>query len=338
MPAMCALLEMSAALLHHRLLVRRLDLAQVRDHRPAVDEGDVQEAVAGLGGELVGRRQRRRGRRTRTERQGQPGAVGADGVEERVELVGHLVALAAVHLPVEHRGDEGLELAGVVDGRDAALRRGLFLGEDVAVPVLAPRIGLADEQDLLARAVAGHQHEDGLLLGHAGQIEQVAVLAELVVDVERVDPGRGAPHDGQRLGAELLHQPRPPRRQVVLEGTGGATAAVASTPTTAPAIPRLRPAMGPPADVRSHPSRADGRSVYTPRRSSLRSAPTRSRRTAHEEAHNYIRSGCLRHGGVRRSAGESDDSGRTDKASRSRAAGRRRTRRQRRAAGQAGGA
>ena len=59
-----------------------------------------------------------------------------------------------------------------------------------------------------------------LLLRHPGQVEQVAVLAELVVDVERVDLGRRAPDDGQRVGPELLHEPRAPRRQVVLQRPG----------------------------------------------------------------------------------------------------------------------
>ena len=55
--------------------------------------------------------------------------------------------------------------------------------EAVALPVLATRIGFADEQDLFARAVAGHQDEDGLGLIDAGEIEEIAVLPVLVVDV-----------------------------------------------------------------------------------------------------------------------------------------------------------
>ena len=117
----------------------------------------------------------------------------------------------------EHRREERLELAGVVDGRDAAFGGRFVLGQDVAVPVLAPGVRLGYEQDLALRLVAGHQHQDGVGLGDAGQIQEVAVLAVLVVDVEREHARGRAPHDGQRLRRQPLHHPRAPRLQVVLQ-------------------------------------------------------------------------------------------------------------------------
>ena len=205
------------ALLHERLLVGRLDLPQLGDHRQRVDERDVHEAVARLGGELVDRRQRRRRRRTRTEGKRQRRAIGADGVEERVELVGDLAAADPVRPSIEHRGHEALELAGVVDLLDPALRGGFLLREAVSVPVLPPRVRLADEQDLLLRPVARHQHEDRALLHDPGEVQHVAVLAELVVRVERVDLRLRAPEDGERARPQTFDEAGPPGRQVVLQ-------------------------------------------------------------------------------------------------------------------------
>ena len=205
------------ALLHQRLLVRRLDLPQLGDQRKRVDERDVHEAIARLGRELVDRRQRRRRRRTGAEGKRQRRAVRADRVEERVELVGDLAAPEPVRPSIEHRGQEALELARVVDLLDAALGGGFLLREAVPVPVLAPRVRLADEQDLLLRPVAGHQHEDRALLRDAGEVQQVAVLAELVVRVERVDLRLRAPEDGERVRPQTFDETGPPGRQVVLQ-------------------------------------------------------------------------------------------------------------------------
>jgi hypothetical protein len=67
------------------------------------------------------------------------------------------------HLAAEDAGDEALELTGC------------------GVPVLAPRVGVADDQHLAFCPVARHQHEDGVLLIDPGQVEQAAVLAVLGV-------------------------------------------------------------------------------------------------------------------------------------------------------------
>ena len=85
--------------------------------------------------------------------------------------------------------------------------------------MLPSRVRLTHEQDLLVRPVAGHQHEESALLLDAGEVQQVVVLAELVVDVERIDLGLGAPDDREGGGAETLHEPGPAGRQIVLERT-----------------------------------------------------------------------------------------------------------------------
>jgi hypothetical protein len=66
---------------------------------------------------------------------------------------------------------------------DSRLCRRLRGREQVAVPVLAPRIWRPDEQDLAPRPVPRHQHEHGFGLRHARQVEEIAVLPVLVVDV-----------------------------------------------------------------------------------------------------------------------------------------------------------
>ncbi len=71
--------------------------------------------------------------------------------------------------------------------------------------MLPDRIPILDEEDLAPRGVAGHQHEDRLLFGHAGEVIEVAVLAVLVAHVERVVPHRRAEEDQHRVGPETLH-------------------------------------------------------------------------------------------------------------------------------------
>jgi hypothetical protein len=66
----------------------------------------------------------------------------------------------------------------------------------VAVPVLAARVRIADEEQLPLRLVARHQDEDRLGLIEPGEVQQVAVLSIFIVDVERVDACGGAPEDG----------------------------------------------------------------------------------------------------------------------------------------------
>ena len=68
--------------------------------------------------------------------------------------------------------------------------------------------------------VARHQHQHRVRLIDARQVEEVAVLPVLVVDVARVDAGGGAPENGERVGAQPFHDPRPAGLKVVLKGTG----------------------------------------------------------------------------------------------------------------------
>ena len=90
--------------------------------------------------------------------------------------------------------------------------------EAVAIPVFAPRVRLAHEEELL-RVAARHQHEDGVLLVDAGEIEQVALLPEFVIDVGREHPCGRTPEDRDRVRTEALGDARPARFQVVLEWT-----------------------------------------------------------------------------------------------------------------------
>src|SRR5262249_18710366 len=55
-----------------------------------------------------------------------------------------------------------------------------------------------------------HEDEDRLFLIDASEVQQVAVLPVLVVDVRRIDAGRRAPRDKDRLGAERFHRTRSP--------------------------------------------------------------------------------------------------------------------------------
>ena len=55
--------------------------------------------------------------------------------------------------------------------------------EAMAFPVLAPRVGLADEQDFAPAGISRHQHQNRLRLIDARQIQEVALLAVLVIDV-----------------------------------------------------------------------------------------------------------------------------------------------------------
>ena len=208
------------ALLHHAQLVRRLHLPQVRQDAPRVGHADVEEPLARLVGELERLRQRSRRRRRRAQRQRQAGAAGGHGREEGRVLLRLRQPRRAERRLREHRGQERLELAAVVDGRDAAFGGRFVLGQDVAVPVLAPGVRLGHEQDLALRFVAGHQHQDGVWLGDAGQIQEVAVLTVLVVDVEREHARGRAPHDRQRLRRQPLHHPRAPGLEVVLQRAG----------------------------------------------------------------------------------------------------------------------
>ena len=95
--------------------------------------------------------------------------------------------------------------------------RRLARRQRAAGPMLLRRIPLLDEQNLAPRRVAGHQHQDRVLLRQTGQVVQVAVLPVFVVDVERVALRRRAPEDQHRVGAETFHHARAARLEIVAE-------------------------------------------------------------------------------------------------------------------------
>ena len=204
------------ALAQHVLLVGGLDLAQVGDDRRRIRHGEPEEALAELRRELGRGAGRRRKIELRFEQHREPGAAVGQRLEE-LRVLGGGDSLTALG---EHRGDERLELVGRHDRLDAACRRGLGRRQAVPVPVLAAGVRLAHEEHFLAGLVARHQHEDRVFLIDAGQVEQVAVLPVLVVDVGGEDALRRAPEDGDGIGAETFQGAGPPRLEIVLKRAG----------------------------------------------------------------------------------------------------------------------
>jgi len=86
----------------------------------------------------------------------------------------------------------------------------------MTVPVFPAGIRLAHEQDFLVGRIAGHQYEHRVGLGDAREVVEIAVLAEFVIDVGRVDARRGAEQHEHRLGAELRHRPGAAIFQILL--------------------------------------------------------------------------------------------------------------------------
>ena len=204
------------ALAHHVLFVRGLDLTEAVDDRRRILQREAEEPFAQVERELPRGSRHRPQVALRLEHDRQPGAASTQRVEELLVLT-----LVATHRPSrKHRGDERLELPERQDRHDAALCRGFRRREAVTVPVFTAGISFANEQDLAARHVARHDHEDRLLLIDSGQIEQVAVLPVLVFHVVRVHANWRAPEDRQRVRRELFHHTCATCFEVVLKRTG----------------------------------------------------------------------------------------------------------------------
>ena len=207
------------ALRQHLLLVRRLDLAQVRQQLGRILDPDAEEPLPDPVCELVDSRQRSGEAGPRAEQERQPGTAPLQRGEKGVVFLRGVAALAERHA-AQHRADEALELRRRIDRVDAALGGRLLAGQRVAHPVFAAGVGIADEEHVLPRLVPGHQDQDGLFLIDAGQVVEVVVLPELVVHVEREDLGLGAPQNEHRLGSERLPDARAPGLQIVLQLAG----------------------------------------------------------------------------------------------------------------------
>ena len=203
------------ALAQHVLLVGRLDLAQVGENRRRVHHVEPEEALAELCRELGRGPRGPREVELRLEEHRELRAAVGQRLEEPRRLSGR-TSLGAFR---EHGGHERLELIRGHDRLDAGRGRGLLGRQAVPVPVLSPCVRLAHEEHFLAGLVARHQHEDRVFLIEAGEVEQVAVLPVLVLDVGREDPHRRAPEDGDGVRTEAFHGARAPRLEIVLKRT-----------------------------------------------------------------------------------------------------------------------
>ena len=206
------MLRCSAARSYAVLTCRRPQTRSV-----ASRDGEAGHALPHPLGEVVGLRQLLLRTGTAPEDEREARAAGLERVEERVVLAAPLRAALAGRLAVHQAGQERVQLRGEAHLVDAACVLGLLLREQVALAVLAARVGVAHEQDALLRLVPGQQHERRAFLVDPRQVEHVAVLPVLVVDVPRVHLDGRAPVDEQAVGTDRLHHPRAPRAQVVLQ-------------------------------------------------------------------------------------------------------------------------
>ncbi len=196
------------------LFERRLRLSQLVEDGRGILDAEPEETLAHPGGKGHCRPCRRRQISLALEQQSQPGTVfGARRQETRVLPVVPGWGWGAAR---EQACKKSFELPGPHHCLYAAPGGGFLRRENVPFPMLAPRIGIPDEQDLPAGFVARHEHEDGLLLIDAREVEQVAVLPVFVADAQGVETGRGAPENREGLRPQSSHRPRPARVQVVL--------------------------------------------------------------------------------------------------------------------------
>ena len=153
----------------HLLFVRRLHLPQRREDRRGAERRDARELRLHLDGPR--RARSRRGRRRRLSRRGAaaarrrptrskmpsralPAFTASKNVPNSAAASSAVMLIArAAEQPV----DERLKRRERIHGRDAAAGRHFRRRQRVAVPVLASRIGLAREQDLLLRLRAGNR-------------------------------------------------------------------------------------------------------------------------------------------------------------------------------------
>ena len=205
------------AALQRRALVGGLHLPQIPDHVRGVDDREPRHALSHPLGEVERLRQLVLHARTPAEDEREPRLLAFEGVEEGVVLARVLRPALAQGLAVHQAGQEPVELRSEAHLVDAGRLLRFLLCQQVPLPVLATRVGGAHEQDALLRLVAGQQHERRVFLVDARQVQHVAVLPVLVVDVAREDARGRAPVDEDTLGAERLHHPRAPGPQVVLQ-------------------------------------------------------------------------------------------------------------------------
>ena len=84
-----------------------------------------------------------------------------------------------------------------------------------AVPGLAQRVVLAHEQQIFGLRTARHQHRDGIRLGKAAQIVEMAVLAVGVLDIAVAVAHRGRRQNRDRVLADHAHELAPAARELL---------------------------------------------------------------------------------------------------------------------------
>ena len=190
-------------------LVGRLDLAQAPDDRRRVHDLQPRHALAHALGVVVGLRQLLLHAGAAAEDEREPGPAGLERVEEGVVLA-RVLGQPLARGPGGSSGSPGTPSSSEAKRTSSTPLASCAscLVSRCPCAVLAPRVGVAHEQDALLRLVAGQQHERRAFLVDAGQVQQVAVLAVLVVDVAREDARGRAPVDEHALGADRLHHAR----------------------------------------------------------------------------------------------------------------------------------
>ena len=131
--------------------------------------------------------------------------------QERAELLVRLLLSQPIAAAGEQRRHERVEDLGAalrVDISDTASRRHFGRREDVAVPQLSLRIALSHEQKLFPGSRAGNEDQNALFLRNTGEVQEVALLAVLVVGVARIHARRRAPHHEHGFGTERGHRLR----------------------------------------------------------------------------------------------------------------------------------
>ena len=172
-----------------RQFVRCLHHAQRLQRRRGIDGGIANVAVAQVLHKGLGAG-RRGARFSGVHRDGDARAPLAERREERGRFL--LVDRGAVAALAEDAVEKRLEAARRQYAGDAGPLARVVATEQASGPVLALGVAVLDEQQLATGRVAGHQHQDGVFLRHAGQVVEVAVLVVFVVDVVGVDAGGGA--------------------------------------------------------------------------------------------------------------------------------------------------
>src|ERR1700722_9525515 len=125
-------------------------------------------------------------------------------------------ARALLHQPGQNLVDIG-DRKGVVSAVILNCARGTGA---LAVPDLALAITLAHKQDVFRRPTPGDQHRHRLRLVKAGQVEEIAVLPVVVLDVVVPLPRWCRRQDRDRIAAHQPHQLRAPARELALDWIG----------------------------------------------------------------------------------------------------------------------